>query len=679
MAKVVRDPASMLRNIGIIAHIDAGKTTLTERILFYTGRIHRMGEVHDGAATMDFMPEEQERGITISSACTHCQWGETRINIIDTPGHVDFTIEVARSLRVLDGAIGVFCAVSGVEPQSEMVWRQSLAHHVAKLAFINKMDRPGADFEAVLVAMRERLGARPLPLTIPDGQGSDFSGVFDLLRREHLSFSVEDQGATVIRRVLREHEAGLVEEWRERTLEILADEDDAFMESYLSDQAPTLEAINEAIRRATLAERLTPVLCGSALRNAGVQPLLDAVRDYLPSPLDVPVAHAVRPADHGRVDMACDPKGPLACLAFKVSMETGRKHVFVRVYSGTLSEGQEVFNSTQDVGERAARLFRMHAGRKEKIDLALAGDIVAVAGLRFARTGDTLCLRETPLLLDRIEVYAPVISLAIEPRNADESDKLSEALGHFLIEDPTLSLEPDAETGQLILSGMGELHLEVVLERLHREYNLSPRAGKPQAVCQETIRRRAESEAEFDRLLGDKPHYGGVQVSVEPRERGAGNDVVFAFAHDGWPESVVAAVDDGLRDGLQSGVLGWPVSDVLVRVLDMRGREKGATDVGMRMAAAMALKNALREADAVPLEPLMAVEITVPGEFVGEVVSLLGHKGAKIDNMFDRTGLKVVQGLAPLSRLFGFSTDLRSATQGRAGMTMRFERFDILN
>ena len=679
MARTKRDPAAMLRNIGIIAHIDAGKTTLTERMLYYTGRIHRMGEVHDGAATMDFMPEEQERGITITSACTYCQWGETHINIIDTPGHVDFTIEVARSLRVLDGAIGVFCCVSGVEPQSEMVWRQSLSHHVAKLAFINKMDRPGADFEAVLTAMRERLGARPLPLTIPDGQGQDFSGVFDLLRRERLSFSTADQGATVVRRPLEANESELVEIARDRTFEILAEEDDVFMEMYLSGEEPSLQAINEAIRRATLAERLTPVLCGSALRNAGVQPLLDAVRDYLPSPLDVPPAHAVRPSDHGRVELACDPDAPLACLAFKVSMETGRKHVFVRVYSGTLSEGQEVFNATQGVSERAARLFRMHAGRKEKIDTARAGDIVAVAGLRFARTGDTLCLRENPLLLDRIETYTPVISLAIEPRSSDEGDKLSEALGHFLIEDPTLSLEPDAETGQLILSGMGELHLEVVLERLRREYNLSPRAGKPQAVCQETIRKRAESEAEFDRMLGDKAHYGGVRVSVEPRERGAGNDVVFAFTHDGWPEAMVTAVDDGLRDGLQGGVLGWPVSDVLVRVLEMHGRERGATDVGMRMAAAMALKGALKAADAVRLEPLMALEISVPGDFVGEVVSLFGHKGAKIDNMFDRAGLKVVRALAPLSRLFGFSTDLRSATQGRAGMTMRFERFDILN
>lgn len=679
MAKAKRDPAATLRNIGIIAHIDAGKTTLTERILYYTGRIHRMGEVHDGAATMDFMPEEQERGITISSACTHCKWGDTRINIIDTPGHVDFTIEVARSLRVLDGAVGVFCGVAGVEPQSEMVWRQSLAHHVAKLAFINKMDRPGADFEAVLTAMRERLDARPLPLTIPDGQGQEFAGVFDLLRREHLSFSAEDQGTTVIRRPLEADESEMVESVRERTLETLAEEDDAFMEMYLSGEEPPLRAINEAIRRATLAERLTPVLCGSALRNVGVQPLLDAVRDYLPSPLDVPPAHAMRPSDHSRIDLSCDPDGPLACLAFKVSMETGRKHVFLRIYSGTLSEGQEVFNSTQGMNERAARLFCMHAGRKEKIDTAQAGDIVAAAGLRFAHTGDTLCFRDNPLLLDRIETYTPVISLAIEPRNADEGDKLSEALGHFLIEDPTLSLEPDAETGQLILSGMGELHLEIVLERLHREYNLTPRAGKPQAVCQETIRKRAEFVAEFDRMLGDKAHYGSVRVSVEPRERGAGNDVIFAFAHDGWPEAMVNAVDDGLRDGLQGGVLGWPVSDVLVRVLEMQGRERGATDVGMRMAAAMALKGALREATAVLLEPLMAVEISVPGEFVGEVVSLFGQKGAKIDNMFDRPGLKVVRALAPLSHLFGFSTDLRSATQGRAGMTMRFERFDILS
>jgi len=678
MAKPAKNAARALRNIGIIAHIDAGKTTLTERILFYTGRIHRMGEVHEGTATMDYMPEEQERGITITSACTHCQWDETRINIIDTPGHVDFTIEVERSLRVLDGAVGVFCAVAGVEPQSETVWRQSEKHHVPKLAFVNKMDRPGADFSAVLDAMRERLGAKPLPIVVPDGEGPDFKAVYDLVTGERIVFDQEDQGAT-LHRAPAEGEGGeYLAAWREKMLEALADEDEEFLEIYLSGEAPSVEAVRAAIRRATLALRLTPVLTGSALRNVGVQPVLDAVRDYLPSPLDVPPVQGVEPSSKEKMSLAPDPSGQLAALAFKVAMEGGRKHVYLRIYSGTLTAGQEAYNSTQDKDERVARLFRMHADRKEKLDTAVAGDIVAVAGLRFARTGDTLCLRGAPVLLERIESYAPVISLAIEPRNSEEGDKLREALGHFLLEDPTLALESDEETGQLLLSGMGELHLEVVLERLGREYGLKPRSGRPQVVRMETLSAAAEAESEFDKQLGDHLHYGWIALSVEPRGRGKGHDVVFEFDLAHWPAAYATAVEEGIKDGLQSGALGYPVCDVRVRVREMRGRDKHETDVGFRLAAAMALKSALAKASPVVLEPIMKVEISAPAEFVGDVIGLFGSKGAKIENMYDHAGQKMVQALAPLSSLFGFSTDLRSATQGRAGMMMRFERFDVI-
>lgn len=678
MAKPVKNAARALRNIGIIAHIDAGKTTLTERVLFYTGRIHRMGEVHEGTATMDFMPEEQERGITIASACTHCQWGETHINIIDTPGHVDFTIEVERSLRILDGAVGVFCAVAGVEPQSETVWRQSEAHHVPKLAFVNKMDRPGANFAAVLDAMRERLGARPLPIVTPDGEAGDFRGVFDLVAGQRIDFDQDDQGATMRRRPLTADEEAVCAPWRERMLETLAEADEEFLEIYLSGEAPSEEAVRAAIRRATLALTLTPVLAGSALRNIGVQPVLDAVRDYLPSPLDMPPMHGLDARSKEKVVLPPDPAGPLAALAFKVNMEGGRKHVYLRIYSGTVTAGQETYNPGQDKDERVARLFRMHADRKEKLETAVAGDIVSVAGMRFARTGDTVCLRSAPLLLERIATYAPVISLAIEPRNSEEGDKLREALGHFLLEDPTLALDADEESGQLLLSGMGELHLEVVLERLGREYGIRPRSGRPQVVRMETVGAQAEAEAEFDRLLGDQQHYGCILLSVEPRDRGKGHDIIFECDTTVWPAAFATAVAEGVGDGLQSGVLGYPVCDVRVRVREMRGRDKRESDVGFRMAASMALKEALAKATPVVLEPLMKVEVSSPAEFVGDVIGLFGSKGAKIDNMFDHAGLKVVQALAPLSHLFGFSTDLRSATQGRAGMVMSFERFDVL-
>ncbi len=669
-----------IRNIGIIAHIDAGKTTLSERILFYAGRIHRMGEVHEGTATMDFMPEEQERGITITSAVTSCLWRGFTVNLIDTPGHVDFTVEVERSLRVLDGAVGVFCAVSGVEPQSETVWRQSEAYHVPKLAFVNKIDRLGADFAAVLVSMREKLGAQVLPLQVPDGEGAEFRAVFDLVTLERLVFDQDSMGVEYMRAPLTASEAERVAPWREGLLETLSEHDDAIMEAYLGGADIAPETLRAAIRTACIGLKLVPVLAGSALKNIGVQPLMDAVNDFLPSPLDVPQQTGIDPATHLPKSFPVDPEAPLAALVFKVVMESGRKQSFLRVYSGHLIEGETVQNVTHGSEERVARLFRLHADRREKIEVARAGEIVAAAGMRFGRTGDTLARKDDPILLEQIAAYKPVISLAIEPRNAEELDKLGEVLERYLLEDPTLTVLRDAETNQVILSGMGELHLEVLLERMAREHNLRPRTGKPQVVFQETVSRAAEASEEFHRELGEVMHYGVVRLAIEPLPRGEGRSVLFEVDTTRLPQAWIEAVHEGVMDGLQCGVLGgYPVQDVKIRVLDLPRKEGESSPAGYRMAAALTLRTVLAEAAPLLLEPIMWLEVSAPDAFVGEVVGLLGAKGAKIENIVDRGGLKIVQAFAALRQMFGFSTAVRSATQGRASFVMKFARFDVLS
>ncbi|SNR60831.1 elongation factor G [Humidesulfovibrio mexicanus] len=668
-----------IRNIGIIAHIDAGKTTLSERILFYSGRIHRLGEVHEGTATMDFMPEEQDRGITIASAVTSCQWRGHVVNLIDTPGHVDFTVEVERSLRVLDGAIGVFCAVSGVEPQSETVWRQSESYHVPKLAFVNKMDRLGADFDAVLTSIREKLGVVPLALQVPDGQGQDFSGVFDLLRMERLEFDADSRGAEYSRRPLTQAERERVAPRREAMLETLADAHDGIMEAYLAGQDIPAETLVAAIRQATIALKLVPVLLGSALRNCGVQPLMDAVCDFLPSPLEASPQCGVDPASGLPKSFPPDPEAPLSALVFKVVMDSGRKQSLLRIYSGHLVEGESVHNATRDCEERVARVFRLHADRREKIEIARAGEIVAAVGLRFGVTGDTLCRADNPILLEQMADYKPVISLAIEPRNAEEADKLDEVLRRYLVEDPTLSVVRDEDTGQVVLSGMGELHLEVLLERMAREHGVHPRTGKPQVVHQETVTRAAEVTEEFHRELGEALHYGAVRLAVEPLARGQGREVRVECDRMRFPQAWMEAVELGLADGLACGVLGgYPVQDVRLRVLDLPRREGESSPAGYRMAAAMALKSVLAEAGPQLLEPIMLVELIAPDAFVGEVVGLLGSKGAKIESILDRGGNKLIQAYAPLRQMFGFSTFLRSATQGRASFSMKFAKFDVL-
>ncbi|GAU07871.1 elongation factor G [Desulfoplanes formicivorans] len=669
-----------LRNIGIIAHIDAGKTTLTERILFYTGRIHRMGEVHDGSATMDFMPEEQERGITIASACTSCRWDNHQINIIDTPGHVDFTIEVDRCLRVLDGAVGVFCGVGGVEPQSETVWRQSAKYNIPKLAFVNKMDRAGADFAAVLESMRTKLDVVPLPVQIPVGEGGDFRAVIDVLSMRMIVFDQDTQGAEYTLLPLDQAGEEVALPWRERALEILAEQDDAIMEAYLGGDDIPVEVLHQAVRKGTLAMDFVPVFAGSALKNIGVQPFLDGVNRYLPSPLDVHPAQGIDPTTKHAKAFRPSSKEPLSALAFKVSMASGRKMVLLRIYSGTIEAGQTVYNITQDVDERVARLFVLHADHREKLSQARAGQIVAAAGLKHTRTADTLCSRNDPLILEKISAYKPVISLALEPKNASEEEKLIQALDKILQEDPTLIADRDKDTDQIILSGMGELHLDVVQERLRREFKVGMRAGNPQVVFQETVRGTGQAEAVFEKELGDTWHYGHVRLAVESRERGTGNRIVSEVDEATCSAAFLDAAVKGVEDGLQSGVLkGYPVQDVRVRIMEIPNTDKRCTDVGFRMAAVSALKQALTKADPLLLEPIMAVEIGVPEEFVGECISLLGTKGARIENMFDRGGQKTVRALAPLRKMFGFSTALRSATQGRAGLSMSFDRFDVLD
>ncbi len=665
-----------IRNIGIIAHIDAGKTTLTERMLYYSNKIHRLGEVHDGTATMDFMPEEQERGITIGSACTTCPWMDKLINIIDTPGHVDFTIEVDRALRVLDGVVAVFCAVGGVEPQSETVWRQSEKYHIPKIAFINKMDRPGADFEAVLEAMRAKLGAKPMPIGVPWGQGSEFEAMLDVISGSKLVFDEQSLGRQVSRHDPSASEAQAIDKWRNYLLEMLSELDDDIMEDYLENRPVSQDKIRKALRKATIELKGVPVLAGSALKNVGVQPVMDAVCTFLPSPEEVPQAKGVHPEKRNSISFSPQVKSPLSALAFKVSVETGRKLVFIRVYSGNIQAGQEIFNSTQNIVERVARIFVLHANHKEKVDQALAGQIVAAAGLKDSRTGDTLCSRDQPLILEKISEYRPVISLAMEPKNSEHEGKLIFAVEKLLQEDPTLFYERDKDTDQIVLSGMGELHLDVVLNRIRRDYGVEFRAGNPQVVYQETVSRMAAAEFEYAKELGEVFHCGHASLVVEPASRGKGNTVIMEIDTERWPRSWIDAIYQGIEDGLQAGELkGYPLTDIIVRVKEISSRE-GSDPIGFRLAAFQALKVAVSKAEPVLLEPIMMVEISTPDEFVGECVSLLGSKGGQIDNLYDKHGLKIIKSSTPLSRLFGFSTDLRSATQGRAGLSMNFARFD---
>ena len=666
-----------IRNIGIIAHIDAGKTTVTERILYYTGRSHKLGEVHDGEAVMDWMIDEQERGITISSAVTTCPWKDRDIHIIDTPGHVDFTIEVERSLRVLDGAVGVFCAVGGVEPQSETVWRQADKYRVPKLAFVNKLDRVGADFLNTVKMMRTRLKANPLVLQLPYGVEDTFSGVIDLIRMKAIVWDDDTLGATFNDVDIPRGEMERAERSREQLIEAVAEVDDGIMEAYLGERPIDAEMLMAAIRKATIGLALVPVLCGSALKNKGIQPLLDAIVAYLPGPADLPPMQGIHP-DTGE-PIACPPADnqPLAALIFKVAMIEGRKLSFVRVYSGRLEAGREVYNPFRKIKEKLSRILQIHANKRERLDVAGAGSIVGVVGLKSSSTGETLCSAEKPVLLENIEVYEPVISVAVEPKTHSEQDRLQEVLEKFVDEDPTLRVQQDEDTGQMILSGMGELHLEVIISRMRREFNTQVSVGKPQVVYRESIAKSAEAAAVFDKEVAGQRHYGEVRLQLSPLPRGTGNRFASKVNDGVIPAVFVQAVEKGVMESLQSGtVMGYPVVDVSITLTGGGFKESQGSELAYKVSGAMACKEALAAGEAYLLDPIMKVEVFVPEEFMGEVIGDLNARAGKIEAIEPKVGVQEIRAIVPLARMFGYSTALRSATQGRGTFTMHFSHFD---
>ena len=669
------------RNIGIAAHIDAGKTTLTERILFYTGRTHKIGEVHDGEAVMDWMEEEQERGITITSAVTTCQWAGQTINIIDTPGHVDFTIEVERSLRVLDGAVAVFCAVGGVEPQSETVWRQADKFKVPRLAFVNKMDRIGADFERVVKQIKTRLGGNPLVLTLPQGAEDTFGGVLDLLTRELVTFDADGLGAQVFREPLSGELLEEAEQAREELLERLAEADEEFLEIYLEGEEPTLAQIKAAVRRATLANHLIPVFCGSALRNKGVQPLLDGVLDYLPSPQDLPPIQGHSPKDGGVLERASDENAPLAALAFKIQMDQGRKLAYVRLYSGRFKVGQAVYNPRLGQPEKIARVLRMHANKRERIEEAQAGDIVAVMGLKQTSTGDTLCPQDQQILLEPIDSYTPVISIAVEPKTSADLEKVLQVLERLTEEDPTFKVRTDEETGQIILSGMGELHLEVLTHRLSREHKLDVNVGRPQVVYRETITAQAQVTESFDREIAGSRARAKLTLRLSPAQRSAGESFEVApEAAEAVPPEMLKAIRESALESLGAGAfLGYPTVDVVVRLMEASSPDQTPSDLAFRAAAGIALRKALEAGSPALLEPVMAVEVIVPDEFMGEVIGDLNSRGGRVEEVQARGSARIIKVFLPLSKMFGYATDLRSASQGRGTFSMQFSHYDFKN
>ncbi|GAB6064711.1 elongation factor G [Deferrisoma palaeochoriense] len=664
-----------IRNFGIFAHIDAGKTTLSERILYYTGRTHKIGEVHDGQAVMDWMRQEQERGITITAATTRVEWKGHRLNLIDTPGHVDFTVEVERSLRVLDGAVVVLESVSGVQPQTETIWRQANRYGVPRIVFVNKMDRVGADFDRCLESLREKLGAVPAPVVTPLGAEDGFRGCLDLLSGEVLEWDEADLGATMRRRAPEGDEAEELEGRREALVEVLADFDDAVAEAFLEGRWPDPADLRKVLRRETLAGRLVPVLAGSALRNKGVQPVLDAVVDYLPSPLDVPPVRGIHPDTGAEEVRKASEKEPFAALAFKIQQETGRKLTYVRVYSGVFKGGR-VYNATRRKVEKPAAVLRLHADKKEREVEARAGDIIALTGLKWTVTGDTLCDQDHPILLETIAFAPPVISVAIEPQRSQDEGKLLEVLGRLEEEDPSFRHEVNEETGQTLISGMGELHLEVLVRRMEEDFNLPVHVGRPQVVYKETVEAEAEAEATFDRTLGDKRHWATVRLRVAPAERGEGNRVHLEVPGE-IPDAAVAAVEQGVREAFLSGEFGgYPVEDVAVDVLAIEVDPENPSEMACKVAANQAFRDASRKARPVQLEPIMRVQIQVPDENVGDVIGDLNARRGEVQGMSAGAGITEIEALVPLRRMFGYSTDLRSKTQGRGTFQMLFERYD---
>ena len=671
---------SRTRNIGIVAHIDAGKTTVTERILFYTGKSYKMGEVHDGEAVMDWMPQEQERGITITSAATTCFWKDRQINIIDTPGHVDFTAEVERSLRVLDGAVGVFCAVGGVQPQSETVWRQANKYGVPRIAFVNKMDRTGAGFERVVAEMRTKLRALAVPVQIPWGREENFKGTIDLVRMKALTFDEEELGAKVREQDVPAELAAEARKARETLLEAVAETDEALLNAYLDEGDLSTEALKAGIRKATVSGKMVPVLCGTSLRNKGIQPLLDAVAEYLPSPLDVPPVKGRHPKTEEEAERTTGDFEPLCALAFKVATDPFvGKLVFMRVYSGELRKGANVYNPRTQKRERVMRLIRLHANLREEIEALYSGEIGAIAGIKGVGTGDTLCAEQKPIVLERIVFPEPVVSMAIEPKTQADKEKMQDALANLADEDPTFRVGQNAETGQTIIQGMGELHLEILRDRMLREYKVQANAGRPMVAYRETITQAGRAEFTFERVLGGKRHYAMVGVELEKNERGAGNIVDFRVSSDSIPHDFRSVVEEGIHDGLSTGVLGnFPLVDIRVTVASGRWHPVDSSEIAFRSAASMSLREAVSSARPALLEPIMALEIVAPEEHLGDVLGDLNMRRGQVKDVAQRDGTRVIEASVPLAELFGYATTLRSLTRGRAGYAMEPTRFDVV-
>ncbi|HPA41055.1 MAG TPA: elongation factor G, partial [Candidatus Hydrogenedentes bacterium] len=673
-------PIENMRNIGIMAHIDAGKTTVTERVLYYSGRLHRMGEVHDGAATMDYMEQERERGITITSAATACEWGGYHVNIIDTPGHIDFTAEVERSLRVLDGAVAVFCAVAGVQPQSETVWRQAHRYHVPRIAFINKMDRVGADFDRAVATMRARLGANAVPLQMPIGAEDRFNGVVDLVEFRMITWEGEGPTAEMVVSEVPEDLAGPAHERRHEMLESVAEADDAFMERYLSEEdGITAAEIKAAIRRATLAMRLFPVVCGTALRNRGVRLMLDAAVDYLPSPLDVPPCSGTHPDDEDRevIRRASDDE-PFSALAFKILTDphVGRL-TFIRVYSGVLDAGDQVLNARTGRKERLGRLLEMHADERTDLKELRAGDIGAIIGCKQTTTGDTLCDANKPVVLMPVTFPEPVVHIAIEPKTKADQDKLSQALGKLAEEDPTFRVRVHEETGQTIIAGMGELHLEIIIDRLKREFKVEANVGRPMVAYRETVRGRAEVEKRFIRQTGGRGQYGHVVLTLEAGEPGSGFTFEDKTVGGVIPKEYIPAVEKGCREALESGVVtGYPTVDVKVTLTFGSYHEVDSSEMAFMIAGSMAVKEAAPRANPQLLEPVMKVDVITPDEYTGDVISDFDRRRGRLDGMESEAGVQNIRAYVPLAGMFGYANDLRSRTQGRATYAMEFYQYE---
>ncbi|MGA8274391.1 MAG: elongation factor G [Candidatus Sulfotelmatobacter sp.] len=671
-------PLERCRNIGIMAHIDAGKTTTTERILFYTGKTHRIGEVHEGTATMDWMEQEQERGITITSAATTCTWRDIRINIIDTPGHVDFTAEVERSLRVLDGAVAVFDAVHGVQPQSEKVWRQADKYGVPRICFINKIDKMGADFEHAVDTIRKRLSAKPVAIQIPIGQEDKFKGVIDLINMKAIVWVDDTMGAEYLTEEIPAELKKKAEAFHAQLVESIAENDDEILHKFLEGEEISADALRASLRKSTIALKVFPVVVGTAFKNKGVQPLLDAVVDYLPSPLDVPETHGTNPDNGEQIFRKADDKEPFSALAFKIMADPFVGQLtFIRVYSGQLKTGDSVLNTGRRRSERIGRLLKMHANKREEISEILAGDICAAVGLKGVSTGDTICDEDHAIALENITFAVPVISVAVEPKTKADQEKMGMALGRLAQEDPTFKVHTDPDSGQTIISGMGELHLEIIVDRMMREYKVEANVGKPQVAYRETIRKHSEAEGKYIRQTGGRGQYGHAKIKLDPQPAGTGYEFVNDVVGGSVPKEFIKPIDQGIQEALEGGILaGYPMVDVKATLYDGSYHDVDSNEMAFKIAGSMAFKEAARKASPVLLEPVMAVEVVTPEDYAGVIMGDLSSRRGRIEGMEHRAGSQVIKAIVPLAEMFGYATHMRSSTQGRAEYSMHFARYE---